>query len=55
MEIKSYREKYENNILVSRELLRHDKFKVQNAVKIYGNTKRNNIDENEKSAELNCA
>ena len=40
MEIKSYREKYVDNRLVSTELLRHDKFKVQNAVKIYGNIKR---------------
>ena len=36
MEIKSYREKYVNNTLISKELLRHDKYKVQNAVKIYG-------------------
>ena len=36
MEVKSYREKYVNNILVSSELLRHDKFKVQNTVKVYG-------------------
>lgn len=40
MEIKSYREKYVNNLLISKELLRHDKFKVQNAVKVYGNVKR---------------
>ncbi len=40
MEIKSYREKYINNTLVSTELLRHDKFKVQNTVKIYGTHKR---------------
>lgn len=40
MEIKSYRERYENNKLISTELLRHDKFAVQNAVKIYGNKKR---------------
>ena len=40
MEIKSYREKYINNTLVSTELLRHDKFKVQNAVKVYGSNKR---------------
>ena len=41
MEIKSYREKYENNVLISKELLRHDKFKVQNSIKIYGSLKRN--------------
>ena len=46
MEIKSYREKYVDGELISKEMLRHDKFKVQNAVKIYGSTKReedNNI------------
>jgi len=43
MEIKTYREKYENNVLVSTELLRHDKFKVQNAVKIFGIEKRENV------------
>lgn len=42
MEIKSYREKYINNQLVSTELLRHDKFKVNNAVKVVGKEKRNN-------------
>ncbi len=40
LEIKSYREKYINNILISKELLRHDKFKVQNSIKVYGNMKR---------------
>ena len=55
MEIKSYREKYINNILISKELLRHDKFKVQNAIKIYGNTKRENIITNQKDAEQLCA
>ena len=40
MEIKSYREKYVNDTLVSSELLRHDKFKVQNTVKVYGALKR---------------
>ena len=44
MEIKSYREKYQNNILVEKQLLRHDKFKVQNAVKIYGTKKRTEND-----------
>ncbi len=51
MEIKSYREKYVNNILISKELLRHDKFKVQNATKVYGTKKRNQ----EKSTEQICA
>ncbi len=40
MEIKSYREKYVNNSLVSTEFLRHDKFKVVNTVKIYGSIKK---------------
>lgn len=40
MEVKSYREKYEGGKLVSRELLRDDKFKVQNAIKVYGTKKR---------------
>ena len=40
MEIKSYRETYKNNQLVSKELLRHDKFKVQNSVKVFGSQKR---------------
>lgn len=40
MEIKTYRETYVDNQLVSTELLRFDKFKVQNAVKIYGKEKR---------------
>ena len=52
MEIKSYREKFENGQFVSSELLRHDKFKVQDAVKIYGSKLREN---NEKSTALNCA
>jgi len=56
MEIKTYREKYVNNILVSKELLRHDKFKVQNSIKVFGNKKRNSdVSEQEKSAELICA
>lgn len=42
MEIKSYREKYVGGKLLSRELLRHDKFKVQNSVKIYGAKPREN-------------
>ena len=40
MEIKSFREKYVNGELVSSELLRHDKFKVQNGVKVYGTEQR---------------
>lgn len=40
MEIKSYREQYVNGTLTNTELLRHDKFKVQNAVKVYGTKKR---------------
>lgn len=51
MEIKSYREKYENGNFVSCELLRHDKFKVQDAIKIYGSKPRNE----EKSTAENCA
>ena len=53
LEIKSYREKYVNNILISKELLRHDKFKAQNSIKIYGNTKRET--EYEKNTVKNCA
>ncbi len=40
MDIKSYREKYIDNQLISRELLRNDKYKVQNAQKIYGTKAR---------------
>lgn len=40
MEVKSYREKYVNGILTQKELLRFDKFKVQNAVKVFGAKKR---------------
>ena len=40
MEIKSYREKFINGQSVEKELLRYDKFKVQNAVKVYGIKKR---------------
>lgn len=36
MKVKSYREKYINNNLVYKELLREDIFKVQNSIKIYG-------------------
>ncbi len=44
MEIKSYREKYISGKLQNKELLRYDKFKVQNGVKVYGTKKR--ADEN---------
>ena len=40
MEIKSYREKYLNGKLVKKELLRFDKYPVQNAIKVYGAKKR---------------
>lgn len=40
MEIKTYRDTYINNKLEKRELLRHDKFAVQNAIKIFGTEKR---------------
>lgn len=36
MDIKTYRDKYINNQLVSHEFLRHDKYKVQNEILIYG-------------------
>lgn len=40
MEIKSYRQKYVSGELVSTELIRFDKFKAQNAVRVYGTKKR---------------
>lgn len=40
MEIKSYRDMYKAGKFVSSELLRFDKFKVQNGVKVYGTKKR---------------
>ncbi len=43
MEIKTYRETYINNELISTELLRFDKFKVQNTIKVYGKEKRENL------------
>jgi len=43
MEIKSYIEKYINGELISTYQLRHDKFKVQNAVKVYGVKKREKL------------
>lgn len=38
--IKSYREKYVNGKLVSKTLLRTDKYKAQNAIKVFGAKKR---------------
>ncbi len=46
LEIKTFRETYVNNQLINSELLRHDKFKVQNAIKVYG------IVEREKKTEI---
>ena len=43
MKIKSYREKYINNQLVSKELLRNDTYKVQNATIVYGSNPRETI------------
>lgn len=40
MEINSYREKYENGVLINKEFLRKDKYRVQNAIKMYGTKKR---------------
>ena len=40
MEIKSYRETYKNGELIEKELLRHDKYKVQNSVKVFGSIDR---------------
>ena len=40
MEVKSYRECYKNGVLVDKQLLRFDKYKVQNAVKVFGTKKR---------------
>lgn len=40
MEVKSFRQKYENGILVDTELLRFDKFKAQNSVVVFGTKKR---------------
>lgn len=36
MDIKTYRNKYIDNKLVSKELVRTDKYKVQNSIKMYG-------------------
>jgi len=56
MEIKTYREKYVNNQLVNKQLLRHDKYPVQDAIKIYGSTKRdeNRLFMQEKTQENLC-
>jgi hypothetical protein len=40
MEIKSFRNEYVGDVLVNSEFLRHDKYQVQNAVKVFGNKKR---------------
>lgn len=40
MEIKSYREKYVNGKAVEKELLRFDKYKAQNSIKVYGTKPR---------------
>ncbi len=44
MEVKSYREIYVNGKLTDKQLLRFDKFNVQNAIKIYGTKKRTELD-----------
>lgn len=40
MEIKSYLETYTNGVLQQKKLIRHDKFAVQDGIKIYGIKKR---------------
>lgn len=50
MEIKSYRETLKDGKPISKEPLRHDKFKAQNSIKIYGA-----LDRNKKSTEEVCA
>lgn len=50
MEIKSYRETWQNNKIVHTELLRHDKYRTQNAIKVYGTQPRE-----EKSTDQLCA
>lgn len=42
MEVKSYREKYQNGKLVEKQLLRYDKFKPQNTIIIVGTKAREN-------------
>jgi len=44
--IKSYREKYVNNKLTDKKLLRTDKYTVQNATKVYGSTPRESSEQN---------
>jgi len=44
MEVKSFREIYKNGELIEKQLLRFDKFKVQDAVKIFGTKKRTEND-----------
>lgn len=43
MEVYSYRLKYKNDILLEKTKLRHDKFSPQDAIKVYGIKKRNEI------------
>lgn len=43
MEVKSYRDKYIDEQLVKHEILRTDKFKMEDAIKIYGIKKRTEI------------
>lgn len=43
MDVNSYRKKYLNGELVGTELLRTDKYKVQNAIKVYGTKQRETI------------
>lgn len=52
MEIFSYRKKYNGDILIHIEQLRHDKYKQQNAIKVYGSLPRTLT---EKSTEEICA
>ena len=40
MKIKSFREKYVNNKLENKEILRNDTFSVQDAIIVYGTQKR---------------
>lgn len=49
--IKTYREKYVNGILVNKQLLRTDKYKVQNAIKVYGAKPRPQVMAFDSSAE----
>ena len=44
MDVKSFREIYKNGELIEKQLLRFDKFKVQDAVKVFGTKKRTETD-----------